>query len=239
MHILLSQQEIKHLNALKIKKYRTKYSQFIAEGDKIIKELIDKGMEVVHIYTTHPEEFNVKEIKKVSEADLKKISALQHPNQSLAVIAIPTSTFTIDDNEWIVVLDDIQDPGNMGTIIRTCDWFGVKKIICSDGCVDAYNPKVVQASMASVASVQIQEMNLEEVFLKYKLPIYGAVLNGNDYRQQSFKRKGFVLIGNEGHGIRQSLQEKINFPITIPKKGTAESLNAAIATALILDKLQV
>jgi len=234
---LLSQQEIKLINALKIKKYRTKYSQFIAEGDKIIKELIDKGMEVVHIYSTHPEEFNVKEIKKVSEADLKKVTALQHPNHSLAVFSIPTATFNIDDKEWIVVLDDIQDPGNMGTIIRTCDWFGVKKIICSEGCVDAYNPKVVQASMASIASVQIQEINLEEILMDSKLPIYGAVLNGSDYRQQSFKQKGFILIGNEGHGIRQSLQEKINYPITIPKKGSAESLNAAIATALILDKL--
>ncbi len=234
---MLSQQEIKLINALKIKKYRTKYSQFIAEGDKIIKELIDKGMEVVHIYSTHPEEFNVKEIKKVSEADLKKVTALQHPNHSLAVFSIPTATFNIDDKEWIVVLDDIQDPGNMGTIIRTCDWFGVKKIICSEGCVDAYNPKVVQASMASIASVQIQEINLEEILMDSKLPIYGAVLNGSDYRQQSFKQKGFILIGNEGHGIRQSLQEKINYPITIPKKGSAESLNAAIATALILDKL--
>ncbi|HQG38830.1 MAG TPA: TrmH family RNA methyltransferase, partial [Chitinophagales bacterium] len=175
---MLSQQEIKLINALKIKKYRTKYSQFIAEGDKIIKELIDKGMEVVHIYSTHPEEFNVKEIKKVSEADLKKVTALQHPNHSLAVFSIPTATFNIDDKEWIVVLDDIQDPGNMGTIIRTCDWFGVKKIICSEGCVDAYNPKVVQASMASIASVQIQEINLEEILMDSKLPIYGAVLNG-------------------------------------------------------------
>ncbi len=234
---MLSQQEIKLINALKIKKYRTKYSQFIAEGDKIIKELIDKGMEVVHIYSTHPEEFNIKEIKKVSEADLKKVTALQHPYHSLAVFSIPPSTFNIDGKEWVVVLDDIQDPGNMGTIIRTCDWFGVKKIICSEGCVDAYNPKVVQASMASIASVQIQEMNLEEILMDIKFPIYGAVLNGNDYRQQSFKQKGFILIGNEGHGIRQSLQEKINYPITIPKKGTAESLNAAIATALILDKL--
>ena len=234
---MLSQQEIKLINALKIKKYRTKYSQFIAEGDKIIKELIDKGMEVVHIYSTHPEEFNVKEIKKVSEADLKKVTALQHPNHSLAVFSIPTATFNIDDKEWIVVLDDIQDPGNMGTIIRTCDWFGVKKIICSEGCVDAYNPKVVQASMASIASVQIQEINLEEILMDSKLPIYGAVLNGSDYRQQLFNQKGFILIGNEGHGIRQSLQEKINYPITIPKKGSAESLNAAIATALILDKL--
>lgn len=234
---MLSQQEIKLINALKIKKYRTKYSQFIAEGDKIIKELIDKGMEVVHIYSTHPEEFNVKEIKKVSEADLKKVTALQHPNHSLAVFSIPTATFNIDDKDWIVVLDDIQDPGNMGTIIRTCDWFGVKKIICSEGCVDAYNPKVVQASMASIASVQIQEINLEEILMDSKLPIYGAVLNGSDYRQQLFNQKGFILIGNEGHGIRQSLQEKINYPITIPKKGSAESLNAAIATALILDKL--
>lgn len=234
---MLSQVEIKHINALKIKKYRTKYSQFIAEGDKIIKELIDKGIEVVNIYTLHPETFSGQSVKTVSAEELNKITALQHHYNSLAIFKIPGHQFEIKMDEWILLLDDIQDPGNMGTIIRNCDWFGIQKIICSDGCVDAYNPKVVQASMASVGRVQIMEADLEKIIDSTKLPVYGAVLNGKNYHEQDFSVKGFVLIGNEGHGINKALQEKINYPVTIPRKGQAESLNAAIATALILDKL--
>ena len=234
---MLSQHEIKYINALKIKKYRTKYSEFIAEGDKIIKELIDKGIEVVNIYTINNETFNDKKAKVVSEEALNKVTALQHHYNSLAVFKIPDNKFDVKKDEWIVLLDDIQDPGNMGTIIRTCDWFGIQKIICSDGCVDAYNPKVVQASMASVGSIQIMEADLDKIITENKLPVYGAVLNGKNYHEQDFSKKGFILIGNEGHGINKHLQQKITYPITIPKKGKAESLNAAIATALILDKL--
>lgn len=234
---MLSQPEIKHINSLKIKKYRKKYLQFIAEGDKIIKELIDKGIEVVNIYTIHNDTFNGNPVKIVSGDALNKISALQHHYNSLAVFKIPYSQFEVSDDEWVVLLDDIQDPGNMGTIIRTCDWFGIQKIICSDGCVDAYNPKVVQASMASIGSIQILEADLATTIATNTLPVYGAVLNGKNYHEQDFTKKGFILIGNEGHGINKKLQEKITYPITIPKKGKAESLNAAIATALILDKL--
>ncbi|MEN9447556.1 MAG: hypothetical protein RJA25_846 [Bacteroidota bacterium] len=233
---MLSQPEIKHINSLKIKKYRKKYLQFIAEGDKIIKELIEEGIELVHIYAVK-DVFLLKEVILVTENELNKITALQHHYNSLAVFILPELEVEIKENEWVLLLDDIQDPGNMGTIIRTCDWFGIQKIICSHGCVDAWSPKVVQASMASVGRVQVMETDLNEWISERKLPIYGAVLDGNNYRKQDFSKKGVVLIGNEGHGISKKLQEKINFPITIPKKGNAESLNAAIATALILDKL--
>lgn len=235
---MLSQPEIKHINALKIKKYRHKYSEFIAEGDKIIKELIDEGLEVVNIYALQNNfRLNDHRVKIVNEPALKKITALTQPHQSLAVFKIPSQTMAIQKDEWLLLLDDIQDPGNMGTIIRTCDWFGIRKIICSKGCVDAYNPKVVQASMASVGRVQIIEDDLEKIINDYQLPVYGAVLDGKNYHEQDFSTKGAILIGNEGHGIQQGLLSKITFPITIPKKGMAESLNAAIATALILDKL--
>lgn len=233
---MLSQLEIKRINALKIKKYRTKYSEFIAEGDKIIKELIDERLEVVNIYAIN-DVFKHECSVIVSEKELNKITALQHHHNSLAVFKLPVKEMQISNDEWILLLDDIQDPGNMGTIIRTCDWFGIKKIICSDGCVDAYNPKVVQASMASVGRIQIIEADLEKIITENKLPVYGAVLNGKNYHEQSFVQKGFILIGNEGHGINKNLQSTITFPITIPKKGKAESLNAAIATALILDKI--
>ncbi len=235
---MISETEIKYINALKVKKYRNKYLQFIAEGDKIIKELIAEGLEVVNIYTINQvNSFPVEFTKVITEKQLAKITALLHPHHSLAVFNLPSQKVTISPNEWVVLLDDIQDPGNMGTIIRTCDWFGVKKIICSDGCVDAFNPKVVQASMASVGRVQVIESVLLDILEQYKFPVYGAVLNGKNYHEQSFSDKGFILIGNEGHGIHPSLLAKITFPITIPQKGKAESLNAAIATALILDKL--
>ena len=233
---MLSQLEIKRINALKIKKYRTKYSEFIAEGDKIIKELIDERLEVVNIYAIN-DIFKHESSVIVSEKELNKITALQHHHNSLAVFKLPVKEMRISNDEWILLLDDIQDPGNMGTIIRTCDWFGIKKIICSDGCVDAYNPKVVQASMASVGRIQIIEADLEKIISENELPVYGAVFNGKNYHEQDFSKKGFILIGNEGHGINKTLQEKITFQITIPKKGNAESLNAGIATALILDKL--
>lgn len=234
---MISQLDIKNINALKIKKYRVKNSEFIAEGNKIIKELIDEGLEVVHIYSINDDLFKDLPLKIISDKDLNKITALKHHHQSLAIFKIPQQRLVINKDEWILLLDDIQDPGNMGTIIRNCDWFGIKKIICSYGCVDVYNPKVVQASMASVGRVEVIEADLVSIIQQNNLPVYGAVLNGKNYHEQDFTQKGFILIGNEGHGISEVLQQKITFPITIPRKGKAESLNAAIATALILDKL--
>ncbi|MFN8283980.1 MAG: RNA methyltransferase [Chitinophagales bacterium] len=234
---MLSKNDIKYINSLKIKKYRTKYSHFTAEGVKIIKELIEQGLEVVNMYALSADLLQDERCTIVSEQDLDKITALKNHHGCFAVFKIPQHSLEIGDNEWILMLDDIQDPGNMGTIIRTCDWFGVQKIICSDGCVDAYSPKVVQASMASIGRVQVFETDLNTILSNYKLPVYGAVLNGKNYYEQDFSQEGFILIGNEGHGIHTDLQQKITFPITIPKKGKTESLNAAIATALILDKI--
>ncbi len=235
---VLSQKDIKFINALKIKKYRNKYSLFIAEGAKIIKELIAEGLEVINIYGTNDDFKEFKQFVQVSDATLSKITALKNHHQYLAIVKIPSIPLHLSANEWILLLDDIQDPGNLGTIIRTCDWFGIKKIVCSNGCVDAYNPKVVQASMASIGRVQIWEADLSNTIDSYPYPVYGAVFNGKNYKEQSFQTKGFILIGNEGHGIHPTLISKITFPVTIPKIGQAESLNAAIATALIVDKLQ-
>jgi TrmH family RNA methyltransferase len=125
----------------------------------------------------------------------------------------------------------------MGTIIRTADWFGIPTILCSDGCVDAYNPKVVQASMASIGRVAVLETDIREYLRSHQnIPVYGAVLDGKSYTEQDFQNKGILLIGNEGHGIHPDTAKYIQFPITIPRKGKAESLNAAIAAALICAK---
>lgn len=239
---MLSIAKIKYLHSLKVKKYRKKNSEFIAEGRKVIKELTGEGLILKELYIqdTVIGNWEVELFKRatiVTEAELKKISNLSNPAEAFAVFAIPEHDMSrISRDEWILALDDIQDPGNMGTIIRTADWFGIKNIICSDGCVDAYNPKVVQASMASVGRIKIWETDLTQFLDAHaKLPVYGAVLDGKNYLETDF-RKGILLIGNEGHGINPVLHRYIQHPVTIPRIGKAESLNAAIATALICAK---
>ncbi len=240
---MLSIAKIKYLHSLKVKKYRKKYSEFIAEGRKVIKELTDEGLKLKELYILESVVGNwdvelFKQATIINEAELKKISGLTNPSEGLAVFAIPNQDIQqVSRGEWALLLDDIQDPGNMGTIIRTADWFGIKTIICSEGCVDAYNPKVVQASMASVGRVKIAETDLMKFLDTHKdIPLYGAVLDGKNYLEQDFSKKGFILIGNEGHGINPEISRFIQYPVTIPKKGKAESLNAGIAAALICAK---
>jgi TrmH family RNA methyltransferase len=240
---MLSAAKIKYIHSLKVKKYRQKYSEFIAEGQKVIKELSEEGLLLKELYIQDTAIGNwevhlFKQAMLLSEGELKKISNLAHPTEALAVFAIPAYDIQqIPKNEWMLLLDNIQDPGNMGTIIRTADWFGIPTIICSEGCADAYNPKVVQASMASVGRVKIIETDIIKFLQGHKnIPVYGAVLNGKNYLEQDFSKKGIILIGNEGHGIHPEVSKFIQFPVTIPKKGKAESLNAAVANALICAK---
>jgi TrmH family RNA methyltransferase len=237
---MLSVAKIKYIHSLKVKKYRKKYSEFIAEGRKVIKELAEEGLALKELYIQDNAIGNwevplFRQATIVTEAELKQISNLRQPSEAFAVFKIPEQTIgQVSGDVWTLMLDDIQDPGNMGTIIRTADWFGIRTILCSDGCVDAYNPKVVQASMASVARVQVLETNLPQFLETHKnLPVYGAVLDGKNYLKQDFSEKGILLIGNEGHGIHPDAAKYIKHPVTIPRLGKAESLNAAIATALL------
>ncbi|HNF48326.1 MAG TPA: RNA methyltransferase [Chitinophagales bacterium] len=246
---MLSQVVIKHINSLKIKKYRNKYSEFIAEGEKIIAELIEEGLILQQIYATtasttvFSDKFQSLLIQDkmtvCTDAELNKITALQHHHQCLAVFSQPDSAFEPDESNWILALDDIQDPGNMGTIIRTCDWFGIKHIVCSEGCVDIYNPKVVQATMASIGRVNVIETDLADFFSKSNREVYGAVLDGANYHTADYSKPGVLLIGNEGKGIKPELMQWVQHKLTIPKIGKAESLNAAIATALLLAKINM
>lgn len=244
---MLSQAVIKHINSLKIKKYRNKYGEFIAEGEKIIAELITEGLILKQLLVTEAyiPRFSTQlklteyadKLILASEQDLNKITALQHHHGALAVFDIPDVAFEPDESKWILALDDIQDPGNMGTIIRTCDWFGIKDVVCSEGCVDPYNPKVVQASTASIGRVSVIETNLADFFAKSKREVYGAVLDGANYHTADYSMPGVLLIGNEGKGIHPELMQWVQNKLTIPKLGKAESLNAAIATALLLAKI--
>lgn len=237
---MLSQNEIKYLNALKVKKYRYKYQEFIVEGPKIISDLLDSGF--IPVLLLLQDNFNdvrlssLSVTKFVPESELKKISCLQTPYFAFAVFKMPGRNPFLAHDEWTLALDEIQDPGNLGTIIRTADWLGIQKIVLGKGCVDAYAPKVVQSTMGSIARVDISEVDLVEIFSKSSMPVYGGVFNGKDVKEVDFQRKGFILIGNEGHGISANIQPFITHPVTIPRIGKAESLNAAISMAIICSK---
>ena len=239
---MLSQNEIKYVNALKIKKYRHKYCEFIAEGPKLIKDLIQEGLHVKQIFidnTLNDDFFSAnKDTKIVPDGDLNKITGLKSAYHAIAIFKIPLFENVHSlNNEWILALDEIQDPGNMGTIIRTADWFGVKRILLSKGCVDPFSPKVVQASMGSIGRIQLVEADLLNIFQNNAdIPIYGGVLNGQAIEQEKFVKKGIILIGNEGNGIAEALLPFISNPVTITKIGKAESLNAAISMAIICAK---
>jgi TrmH family RNA methyltransferase len=240
---MLSNNEIKHINSLKIKKYRNKYSEFIAEGKKVITELIQNGIICKKIYILDndgfyfPDEIN---IEVITLQDLKKISNQANPSSHFAIFEIPKIKSIDIIQDWVIALDNIQDPGNLGTIIRIADWFGIKNVICSDNCVDIYNPKTIQASMASIANVNVIETNLIDFFQKHDdVPIMAAMLNGKNIQSIKFPEKGIVLIGNEGKGISVELLEYIDTQITIPKFGKAESLNAAVATSIIIAQIKL
>jgi TrmH family RNA methyltransferase len=179
------------------------------------------------------------EVVAVLSYELEKISFLQHPNEVVALVEMPVLTQAQHSlNGITLVLDQLQDPGNLGTIIRTCDWFGIKQIICSVDTVDAFNPKVVQSAMGSIMRIDIIYTDLADFFLSSKgVPIYAAVLHGESVFKTSFLRPCFLLIGNESKGISDVLLSRASNTITIPKIGAAESLNAAVATGIILAEM--
>ena len=237
---MLSKSKISFIKSLSIKKFRNETGLFIVEGVKMVDELINSSFEIKEIYATEKwEGFNsFKDITLISEKELTQVSSLKTPNQVLAIAAIPERKENFEDifNTLSIALDDVKDPGNLGTIIRLADWFGIKNVFCSLECVDAFNPKVVQATMGSLFRVNINYVNLPE-FLKNKptgFPIYGAVLGGEDIYQNKLSETGIIVMGNESSGISDNILPLITEKITIPSYGSgAESLNVAIATAII------
>lgn len=242
---MLSKARIKHIQSLRLGKFRKQHQQFVAEGSTNVMDFLEGKLRAIHIYaTTEWKNQFVKKLQsvsvtEVSEKELTKISALKSAPEVVAIFAIPKLEFiNWKENDGIILmLDDIRDPGNLGTIIRTADWFGIRNIICSQETVDIYNPKVVQASMGSLARVNIYHDDLE-IALKSRpetLPVYGAMLRGVSIKEVEKPGKMLVLIGSEAHGISAKLLKYLTQRITIPAsvyKG-AESLNAAIASAII------
>ena len=243
----LSKSKLKYLRSLKLKKFRQKYDNFVVEGDKIVSELlqsnsleiegifarkewIDSNSHLLYTYSSITQE--------VSEPDLKKITLFNTPSQVFVVVRQPQQVLSDDliTNQFTLYLDDIQDPGNLGTIFRISDWFGISTVICSEQCVDQYNHKVIQSSMGAFLRIQVVRASFDEIYTKYpNIPYYGTVLEGNNVFEEKFSKKGIVVIGNEGKGISDKIKAKLTHKIAIPKgkNGGAESLNAAVATGIV------
>lgn len=249
---MLSHNQIKLLTALQVKKYRQKYRKFTVEGEKMAAELLAQqrvaisavfGLErwaVANAALLQPfwEKFN-----PVSEAELKKVSALTTPNQVLVVAELPNEPLSseIIQNDLCFYLDGIQDPGNMGTILRVADWFGLPAVVCSPDSADAFSPKVVQASMGAFLRVKIWEVSLDDVLVNVpKLPVMGAVLGGENIFQTALPSNGLVVIGSEGRGISPEVERLLTHRLTIPRHpgGGAESLNAAVAAGIFAAALR-
>lgn len=236
---MLSRSESKYIQTLSHKKQRDSEGLFIVEGPKIVKEVLESNFVVRKIYATLnwiEKNNTIEDVVEVSEDELQKISNLQTAHQVLAVIEKPTM-FQFDESTVIIALDGIQDPGNFGTIIRIADWFGVNKIVCSEDCVELYNPKVIQSTMGGFLRTQVDYVNLATWLKKNKLPVYGALLNGKNIQQMEKLTRGVLVIGNESKGIRKDVLPYIQHAISIERRGGAESLNASVATGIILSHI--
>ena len=243
---MLSKSQINLLKSLQQKKFRREQGLFIVEGHKSIIEFINSAYPVEAVYYTSSFDSKVLKLSQkinfceISVIELEKISSLKTPQDALALVKIPQWPVLQHEQlkgKFSLVLDGIQDPGNMGTIIRIADWFGIDNIICSDDTVDAYNPKVVQDCMGSLDRVRVHHISLTEFLPEIKLPIFGALLNGANIYDTDFGKEGLIIMGNEGNGLRPEIQKMVNNAITIPRIGKAESLNVAIATALFCSEI--
>ncbi|MGB1268278.1 MAG: TrmH family RNA methyltransferase [Flavobacteriaceae bacterium] len=240
---MLSKSRITLITSLKQKKYRMQHRLFVVEGIKTIDEFLNSSFELDFLYTTSLFETIPERLQTlVSEADLKKISFLKNSNSALAVFKMQHN-LAIDESKLIVALDNVRDPGNLGTIIRLCDWFGVTDLICNSETVDCYNPKVVQATMGSLTRVNVTYLNLEEYLLAKKdLPVFGAFMSGaNLYTTELELNNGILVLGNEANGVSKTIEALVTQQITIPKFGDiqkTESLNVAMATSIILSEFK-
>mgnify|MGYP004490650709 CR=1 FL=1 len=246
---MISKNKIKYIRSLELKKNRNKEGVFVAEGHKVVDDLLALQPALLIVATAEwlkGKQLGAEtEVIEVPDEELKKVSFLQHPQQVLAVFrqeqatAIDSFEFSgIDTTELSLALDGVQDPGNLGTIIRIADWFGITHIYCSQDTADVYNPKVVQATMGSIARVKVEYGNLLGLVesLPADVPVYGTLLDGENIYQQPLENRGLIVMGNEGKGISPALAQKVSRRLLIPNfpegRPTADSLNVAIATAI-------
>lgn len=237
----LSKNQTKLITGLRQKKYRQEYRLFIAEGIKVVNELLNSNLEVKSLFATDEGvlKTNMK-VNLISEADLKKVSVLKTPNKVLGIFKIPEEKEVFEEG-LILVLDGINDPGNMGTIIRLCDWFGVKQLVCSRNTVDCYNQKVIQSTMGSITRVQINYIDLPEFLSNTKKTVFTADMNGKNLYTTNLPKEAILVMGNEANGISAKIKQAVNNQLTIPRFGNlqqTESLNVATATAILLSEFR-
>lgn len=228
----LSKNKIKLIRSLRLKKNRDAEQLFVVEGEKIVYELLEENPDVIEFICTTHDQFSFERVYQTDERGMKAISSQKNPGNLLAVVRFPQAQKR--DGNLILALDGIQDPGNMGTIIRTAEWFGISSIVCSKETVDCFNSKVVQSTMGSLFRMSIEYVDLNDYLSETSLPIYGALLDGVDMYASPIETNAILVIGNEGNGISDAIKKRVTHPILIPKYGAAESLNAAMATGIIL-----
>lgn len=239
---MLSKAQIKHIRSLSLQKYREEYGQFIVEGEKTTAEWLRSSSSIDLIIATqewidqHTGLIALHQEATLHIAEhsiLSTISSLKTPNKVLLVVSQDNVLTKAPVDDSVILLDGIQDPGNMGSILRIADWFGIKNIVCSKDCVDVHNAKVIQAAMGSHLRVRIFEEELANYIEHLQIPVFAAVLNGENIYKMNKPQKAALIIGNEGAGIRRDLIEKATHRITIPSQGGAESLNAAVSAGII------
>lgn len=249
LEVMISKNQLKLVNSLRLQKYRLEHGLFIAEGVKLVDEALKSNFDIYQIFATTewisfghlPKNRYLVEVVEISQAELEKISALATANQVLALVKLPSGIHLPDPaGEWTLLLDQIRDPGNLGTIIRTADWFGIDRIVAAENSVELWNPKVVQASMGSVFRMPVHYTDIEKYLSDnaQRVPVFGTMLQGEDIFNIQMGTEGIVVIGNESHGISDAVKPFITRRITIPAAtagslGRAESLNASIAGAII------
>lgn len=239
---MVSKNQIKLITSLQQKKYRKQHELFFAEGIKVIQELLNSNFELYHLFSVEAifDTLPQNKVTLISEAELKKISALTTPNTCLALFRIPEEK-PISETGLILALDDIRDPGNLGTILRLSDWFGISHVVCSNETVDIYNPKVVQATMGSITRVNVIYTDLEAFLEKTELPVFGTFMDGVNLYEQKLPENGIIVMGNEANGISAAIEKHTTERISIPRFGDlqrTESLNVATATAIILSEFK-
>lgn len=225
------------------KKFRDKYNVFVAEGEKLVKELLPFfKVDVLFVVSDAPQTINMSELDgaiEITSAEMKRISNLTSVRNVLAVFFMPNKQLDVGEvnKSLTIALDGIQDPGNLGTILRIADWFGIKHVVCSQDTVDVYNPKVIQATMGALARVSVHYVQLDDFFQQIDVPVYGTFLEGENIYTSSLAANGVIVMGNEGNGITKELSsfvtQKLLIPPYPPNAENVESLNVGVATAII------
>lgn len=238
---MLPKSQIKLITSLKQKKFRQEHQLFVAEGIKTIQELLNSHFKLHKLYTTTLEFDVLDDLQTIITPNtLKKISFLKSPNTALAVFKIPTPK-SIDYSQLSIALDNVRDPGNLGTIIRLCDWYGVNELICSLETVDCYNPKVIQATMGSITRVNISYVDLPKILSATKTETFGAFMDGENIYKTELPNSGVLVLGNEANGISKAVENLVTHRVSIPRFGNlkaTESLNVANATAILLSEFK-